>query len=169
MKQKNIYNKKLNLCSKEPLTGFNRDGYCSTDYFDIGSHLVCAKMDKQFLDFTAKQGNNLRSVVKEGDNWCICQDRYYQAYLKNKHPKIIKKSTNKKIKPYIMRSLQTRRKRKGGKSISSCCKANKTAKKCIRKDGKVFSLPRRFSKKRCKKGPIRGFTMRSSCAPYKKC
>ncbi len=166
MTQKNILNKKLRICSKYPLTGYNRDGYCSTDYFDSGSHLICAKMDKKFLDFTEKQGNNLRQVVKEGDKWCICQDRYYEAYLKNKHPKIIKKSTNKKIKPYIMRTFKN--KKKGG-SIKNCCKAKKTAKKCIRKDGKVFSLPRRFSRKRCKKGPIKGFTMRSSCAPYKKC
>lgn len=53
-----------------------------------------------------------------------------------------------------------------------CCdkKLNeKKDKKCIRKkDGKVFSLPRRFTRKRCKKG-VRGFTMRSSCAPYTSC
>lgn len=50
----------------------------------------------------------------------------------------------------------------------SCCSHNKTAKKCIRiSDKKVFSLPRRFSRKQCRKP--RGFTMRSSCAPYKNC
>ena len=38
--------------------------------------------------------------------------------------------------------------------------------KCIRKDGKVFDFPRRFSKKKCS-GKIRGFSMRSSCAPFK--
>ena len=51
----------------------------------------------------------------------------------------------------------------------NCCKATKKNKKCKRKDGKFFSLPRRFSKKKCIKGPIKGFTMRSSCAPYKFC
>ena len=51
----------------------------------------------------------------------------------------------------------------------NCCNHNKTQKKCIRKsDKKVFSLPRRFSRKRCQQG-IKGFTMRSSCAPYKGC
>ena len=50
-----------------------------------------------------------------------------------------------------------------------CCQTNHKTKKCIRKiDKKVFQLPRRFSKKRCMKG-IKGFTMRSSCAPYKHC
>ena len=42
---KNIRNKTSKKCSMNPLTGFN-DGYCRTDSFDNGSHLVCAKMDK---------------------------------------------------------------------------------------------------------------------------
>ena len=53
--------------------------------------------------------------------------------------------------------------------MTDCCNHKKTHKKCIRKsDNKVFSLPRRFTRKRCQQG-IRGFTMRSSCAPYKDC
>ena len=50
-----------------------------------------------------------------------------------------------------------------------CCKSSKNHKKCMRlSDKKVFSLPRRFTKKRCMQG-VKGFTMRSSCAPYKIC
>ena len=49
-------------------------------------------------------------------------------------------------------------------------KSNNNTKKCSRSyDDKVFSLPRRFSKTKCLKGPIKGFTMRASCAPYKDC
>ena len=51
--------------------------------------------------------------------------------------------------------------------MNNCCKSKKNAKKCIRSDGKIFNLPRKFSKKKCKK--VRGFTMRASCAPYKYC
>ena len=59
-------------------------------------------------------------------------------------------------------------KQKGG-SID-CCKSKKNHKNCVRSyDNKVFSLPRKFSKKRCVKGPIKGFTMRASCAPFNKC
>ena len=51
----------------------------------------------------------------------------------------------------------------------NCCNHTNKSKKCKRKnDGKIFSLPRRFTKKKCLKG-VRGFTMRSSCAPYKGC
>ena len=53
--------------------------------------------------------------------------------------------------------------------IKKCCKINKKSKTCMRKDGKLFKLPRRFSKKKCIKGPIKGFSMRSSCAPFKFC
>ena len=56
---------------------------------------------------------------------------------------------------------------KGGSN--SCCNKSISMKKCTRKDGKKFAFPRRFSRNRCIKGPIRGFTMRSSCAPYKYC
>lgn len=45
----------------------------------------------------------------------------------------------------------------------------KNDKTCKRKlDGKIFNLPRRFTRKRCAQG-ISGFSMRSSCAPYKSC
>lgn len=50
----------------------------------------------------------------------------------------------------------------------SCCNHNKTAKKCRRKDGKTFKLPRRFSKKRCM-SKVRGYSMKSSCGPYNHC
>lgn len=53
--------------------------------------------------------------------------------------------------------------------MKHCCNHKKTAKKCKRKkDNKTFKLPRRFSKKRCLEG-VKGFTMKSSCAPYKGC
>ena len=54
--------------------------------------------------------------------------------------------------------------------MKNCCNSNKKTKKCLRsKDQKIFSLPRRFSKKRCLKGKVKGFTMKSSCAPFKFC
>ena len=53
-----------------------------------------------------------------------------------------------------------------------CCSHTNTntnkSKTCRRiTDGKIFELPRRFTRKEC--ANIRGFTMRSSCAPYKGC
>ena len=52
----------------------------------------------------------------------------------------------------------------------NCCNINKKTKKCFRKsDKKVFKLPRRFSIKACLTKKMKGFSMRSSCAPFKDC
>ena len=51
--------------------------------------------------------------------------------------------------------------------MTSCCNHTKRHKTCKRQDGKIFSLPRKFSVKQCKHA--KGFTMKSSCAPYKYC
>ena len=52
--------------------------------------------------------------------------------------------------------------------MKNCCNHNKTDKVCFRKsDKKVFSLPRKYSRKKCKNP--KGFTMKASCAPYKNC
>lgn len=53
--------------------------------------------------------------------------------------------------------------------LSCCNRRRKTEKRCLRKDGRVFKLPRRFTRRKCIKGPVRGFSMKSSCAPYKYC
>ena len=60
----------------------------------------------------------------------------------------------------------------GGKQyIPNCCSKTITGKEdgiCKTKK-RTFSLPRRFSKSKCSRKKIRGFTMRSSCAPFKGC
>ena len=50
----------------------------------------------------------------------------------------------------------------------NCCKHSDKDRSCIRvSDQKEFQLPRRFSRKKCRFP--KGFTMKSSCAPYKDC
>ena len=112
-KDKNIFNKTLKKCSINPMTGYQRDGYCKTNIMDRGSHLVCAKMDQSFLDFTKSKGNDLSSVVRKNDNWCLCQDRWLEAYKQNKAPRVIKNATNKKIRHDIKKRIQ---RQNGGKT-----------------------------------------------------
>ena len=128
---KNIYNKTLKICSKKPITGYSRDGYCKPMYGDIGNHLICAKTDKQFLDYTARKGNNLYSVIKPGDKWCICQDRYFQALKDNKSPKVINSATSNKIKPHIKRLLTRKLRQQGGNLLPKLRKLSKKNKKYI--------------------------------------
>ena len=52
----------------------------------------------------------------------------------------------------------------------NCCYHKRKHKSCLRrhgKSGKFFALPRKFTKAQCKNP--RGFTMKTSCAPYKFC
>ena len=51
----------------------------------------------------------------------------------------------------------------------NCCISSDINKMCKRKDGKVFQLPRMYSKNNCISNKIKGFSMKSSCAPYKFC
>jgi len=114
--KKNINNKKLKLCSTKPMTGYYRNGYCMTGPDDTGTHTVCAKMDKGFLDYTASKGNDLRSVVKEGEKWCLCEFRWEESYKKGKAPKVIKAATNMRTKKNIQDKIRRHKKtKKGGK------------------------------------------------------
>ena len=50
---------------------------------------------------------------------------------------------------------------------TNCCNITTKNKICQRKDGKFFTLPRKFTRKQCKKQ--KGFSMKSSCAPFNQC
>ena len=112
MNQKNIYNEQLQICSSDPITGYNRDGYCKKTKEDVGKHLVCAKMDKDFINYSKSKGNDLTTVVKPGEKWCLCQNRYYEAYQNGKEPHVIKNATNKSVKSFIKKAILSK---KGGK------------------------------------------------------
>ena len=84
----------------------------------------------------------------------------YDKHILDKYNVKLKKPVKKPIK------MKTRKPVK----VKECLSENLTKKdkKCIRKsDGKIFELPRRFSRKRCLEG-VSGYSMRSSCAPFKK-
>jgi hypothetical protein len=50
--------------------------------------------------------------------------------------------------------------------LKRCKSSTKKDKRCRRmKDGKIFEIPRKYSKKQCLEG-IKGYSMKSSCAPY---
>ena len=54
--------------------------------------------------------------------------------------------------------------------MKDCCHSTNKDTKCVRKsDGKAFDLPRKYSKQYCLSKKNKGFTQRSSCAPYNDC
>ena len=58
-KPKNILGTELQSCCTDPITGFFRDGYCRTNQMDIGTHVICAVVTDEFLEFTKSKGNDL--------------------------------------------------------------------------------------------------------------
>ena len=104
----NIDGSPLKPCSLEPITGYSRTGYCDVNKHDRGKHLVCAKMDKRFLDFSESQNNNLRDVVKEGEQWCLCEDRFVEAQAAKKAPIVVRKATNARISKKTRKAISRR-------------------------------------------------------------
>ena len=101
-KQKNLLGDEIDSCCENPITGFFRDGFCNTDERDQGVHTVCVKMTEEFLNFSKSRGNDLSTPrpefnfpgVKEGDSWCLCAERWAEAYEFNMAPKLYIKRTN---------------------------------------------------------------------------
>ena len=91
----------LQVCSKNPITGYYRDGYCNNYPDDSGSHVVCAEMTHDFLNFTKSRGNDLITPrngfpgLKPGQNWCLCALRWEEARRAGKAPQIILGATHK--------------------------------------------------------------------------
>ena len=103
-KQKNVLGEDLEECSKDPLTGWLRDGCCNTDENDHGLHTVCVKVNNEFLEWCKEAGNDLITPhpefdfpgLKEGDRWCICAGTYAQSIDVGTACKIYIKKTNLK-------------------------------------------------------------------------
>jgi uncharacterized protein (DUF2237 family) len=99
---RNVFGEPLVPCSFNPLTGFFRDGCCKTHADDIGTHVVCAVMTEEFLEFSVSRGNDLSTPVPEwgfpglkpGDQWCLCALRWKEAFAAGAAPLVVLESTN---------------------------------------------------------------------------
>jgi len=100
----NVLGGKLEPCSREPLTGFYRNGCCDTGPEDRGSHTVCAVMTEEFLAFSKYFGNDLSTPrpefgfpgLKDGDQWCLCAGRFLQAHEEGVAPRLWLKATHQR-------------------------------------------------------------------------
>ena len=102
MEARNILGGPLDPCGLDPVTGFYRDGCCSTGPEDLGSHTVCAVVTLEFLEHQREIGNDLMTPHPEfgflglvpGDRWCMCASRWLQSYEAGKASPVVLKSTN---------------------------------------------------------------------------
>ncbi|MDW8462676.1 MAG: DUF2237 domain-containing protein [Geminocystis sp.] len=108
-KARNVFGKPLEVCCKSPLTGFYRDGCCNTGPGDFGLHLVCAKVTKEFLEFTLSRGNDLITPMplynfpglKPGDRWCLCVSRWLEALEAGVAPPVNLHATHEKTLEFV--------------------------------------------------------------------
>ena len=118
--QLNVNGTTLEPCSISPITGFLRDGCCSWDPRDGGSHTVCAIMTDEFLNFSKEKGNDLSTPrpefqfegLKDGDKWCLCAARWEEARQAGKAPIVVLQATN--IKCLEICKIEDLKKHAGG-------------------------------------------------------
>ncbi len=100
----NVFGEPLLPCSEDPLTGFFRDGCCNTSDRDVGSHTVCIDVTEEFLQYSRFRGNDLSTPMPEfgfpglqsGDRWCLCAQRWLEAYEQNMAPRVFLTRTHKR-------------------------------------------------------------------------
>ena len=105
----NILGEPLEICSLKPLTGWRRDGCCSSGADDHGTHAVCAVVTADFLAVTRAQGNDLTTPrpeygfpgLKPGDRWCLCASRWEEARQAGVAPPIIAEATGRKALAHV--------------------------------------------------------------------
>lgn len=109
MSAKNVLGGELVPCSYDPLTGYFRDGCCNTDESDLGSHLVCVRVNSDFLAFSAAKGNDLITPrpehrfagLKPGDRWCLCANRWREALEAGFAPPVVLESTHARTLEFV--------------------------------------------------------------------
>ena len=100
----NVLGGVLDSCSRDPVTGFFRNGCCDTNAADRGSHTVCAVMTEEFLAFSRSRGNDLSTPrtefgfagLKPGDRWCLCAARFLEAWEAGVAPRVKLTATHRR-------------------------------------------------------------------------
>jgi uncharacterized protein len=63
---------------------------------DHGNHAVAGLVTKEFLDFSASKGNDLRTIgLTDGCRWCLCTSRWMEALAGFKKGEIEEKAVPK--------------------------------------------------------------------------
>jgi len=99
---KNVLGGPLAVCSSAPRTGFFRDGCCNTGADDVGIHVICARMTREFLEFERQRGNDLVTPMPAaqfpglapGDRWCVCAGRWREAFDAGVAPPVVLEATH---------------------------------------------------------------------------
>jgi uncharacterized protein (DUF2237 family) len=88
MTDRNVLGGTLDPCGMDPVTGFHRDGCCTTGPQDAGSHTICAVVTAEFLEHQRLIGNDLITPAPHygfpgltpGDRWCVTAANWLRAH-----------------------------------------------------------------------------------------
>ena len=102
--QRNVLGGELQPCGTDPLTGFYRDGLCTSGPEDFGSHTVCTVVSAEFLAMQRDLGNDLTTPrpefafpgLRPGDRWCVVATRWLQAYQAGVAAGVVLAATNER-------------------------------------------------------------------------
>ncbi|MDQ3663334.1 MAG: DUF2237 domain-containing protein [Actinomycetota bacterium] len=105
MTERNVLGEELQPCSTDPLTGFFRDGSCSTGPEDLGSHTICAVVTAEFLDHQRAIGNDLSTPMPQyrfpglvpGDRWCVTAVNWARAHTDGVPAPVVLAATNEAV------------------------------------------------------------------------
>lgn len=102
MTDRNVVGGELEPCGTDPVTGFYRDGCCTTGPEDLGSHTICAVVTAEFLAHQRGIGNDLVTPMQQygfpglspGDRWCVTALNWARAYNDGVAAPVVLASTN---------------------------------------------------------------------------
>jgi len=85
--EQNVLGGPLEVCGTDPVTGFFRDGCCTSGPEDVGSHTICAVVTAEFLAHQQAVGNDLVTPrpaytfpgLVPGDRWCVTALNWMRA------------------------------------------------------------------------------------------
>lgn len=104
MAELNVLGADLQECGTDPLTGFYRDGCCSTGPEDLGSHTICAVVTAEFLEHQRNIGNDLTTPMPQyrfpglapGDRWCVTAANWLRAHRDGAAAHVVLASTHQR-------------------------------------------------------------------------
>jgi len=103
--ERNVLGGELEVCGTDPVTGWHRDGCCSTGPDDLGSHTICAVVTAEFLEHQRSIGNDLQTPMPAyrfpglvpGDRWCVTARNWLRAYTDGAAAPVVLAATNVKV------------------------------------------------------------------------